>query len=215
MPSSILDLILNTRKTGTGAKDAKKELDGVRSSVKSVAAGAGLALGAGGAAFMLGKFLQDSVAQAAEAETAHVQLTNAIAGLGGRAGTSAKEVESLASSLMRMSTYDDEAIVGIETMAIRAGIAANQLPKFTQTVLDLAAATGESLPAAATLMVAAYDEPVAAINRLERSGLRLPAALEAQIAAMVKAGDMAGATAALLLQLFPVTLGAAAAAAPH
>jgi len=213
MASSILDLILNTRKTGTGAKDAKKELDGVTTSLKSLAAGAGMALGAGGAAFMLGKFLQDSVAQAAEAQKAHAQLTNTLANMGGSAGISAKGVESLALSLSRMSAVDDEAIVGIETMALRAGILAGQLPKFTETVLDLAAATGQSLPEAATLMVAAYDEPVAAINRLERSGLRLPAALETQIAAMVKAGDTAGATAALIKHLADVTGGSAAAAA--
>ncbi|HLC04075.1 MAG TPA: hypothetical protein VJK02_13640 [Anaerolineales bacterium] len=213
MPSSILDLILNTRKTGTGAKDAKKELDGVTTSLKSLAAGAGLALGAGGAAFMLGKFLSESVAQAAQAQQAHAQLTNAIAGLGAGAGVTAKSVEDLSLSLSRMSTYDDEAIVSVETIALRAGVAANQLPKFTQAVLDLAAATGESLPAAATVMVAAYDEPVAAINRLERSGLRLPAALEAQVAALAKAGDQAGATALLMEHLASVTGGAAAAAA--
>src|SRR3990172_369455 len=108
MPSSILDLILNTRKTGTGAKDAKKELDGVTSSLKSLAAGAGLALGAGGAAFMLGKFLQDSVAQAAEAQKAHAQLEAVIRSTGGAAGVTAREVDDLATSLARMTAYDDE-----------------------------------------------------------------------------------------------------------
>ena len=213
MAQSILELVLNTIKKGTGAKEAKKELDGVTSSIKSLAAGAGLALGAGGAVFMLGKFLKDSVAQAAEAQKAHAQLEAVIRSTGGAAGVTAREVEDLATSLARMTAYDDEAIVSAGSLLLTfKQIGSSVLPEATQAILDMSTAMGTDLKSSAIMIGKALNDPRIGLTALQRAGVTFTKGQRDLIQSFLDAGDAAGAQAVILRELNSEFGGSAAAA---
>ena len=104
-----------------------------------------------------------------------------------------------------------EVALGIEEIAIRSGaISQDQMPKFIQTVADLAAVTGDA-SSAATLLARAQEDPVGAMGKLVKAGILFSDDLKAQIKLMVKHGDQAGATALIMERVATATGGQAAA----
>lgn len=171
-----------------------------------------IALGVGAAGFAaLGTAMAFSLDQALGNEKIQASLAQAIKASGGAAGLTAEMANDLAQSFIGLAGGSDDAVLAIETVGIRAGtIAADEMPAFIQASLDLGAVMGDTA-GAAQLLARAQEDPIAAMGRLQRSGIVFTEDLKKQIAAMVKSGDAAGATALLMDRVAEATGGAAAA----
>lgn len=178
---------------------------------------------AGGAvAFALGGVLKDAFdavtsatgeffKSALDAEQQQAGLAALLKSTGGAAGLTADQVNGLAAKFRDLVGGSDEAVVSIEEVGIRSGsINAQEMPEFIKNVADLGAVMGDT-SAAATLLARAQEDPAAAFKRIERATGSYDKALEQQIAHMVKAGDVAGATKLIMDRVAETTGGAAAA----
>jgi hypothetical protein len=116
---SVLDLIIRSRKTGTGAKDAGKELGGLQ----SAAVKAAKAIGAAFLAIRFSEILKESTLLAARFETMGLVLEN----LAPRAGLTASQMRKLEDSLRD---------TGISMLGVREII-----PQLISAEIDLANAT--------------------------------------------------------------------------
>jgi hypothetical protein len=107
------------------------------------------------------------------------------------------------------AAFDDKDIVQATSGLIRYGhVAPGSLRPAMQVMTDLAAKTGD-VGSAGELMAKALAAPEKAAGKLARVGVILTSEQQAQIKAMVEAGDTAGAQALLLDQLAKATRGAA------
>ncbi len=128
-----------------------------------------------------------------------------------KAGFTIDSLNKLAQEFMNLAGGSDDAIMAIEEIGLRSGaISSEQMPAFIQSVLDLGTVMG-STEQAATLLARAQEDPVAAMGRLQRAGIIFSDSLKDQIKAMVKANDIAGATALIMDRVADATGGAAAA----
>ena len=64
------------------------------------------------------------------------------------------------------TSYDDEAIIGVQAQLASYGMTEAQILKTTDAILDYAAATGKDLPAAAEMMGKAFIGKTAALSKL-------------------------------------------------
>jgi hypothetical protein len=107
------------------------------------------------------------------------------------------------------AAFDDKAITQAASTLIRYGkVSAKNLRPAMVVMTDLAARTGD-VESAATLLAKALADPEKAAGKLSKQGIILTKGQQAQIKAMVKAGDVAGAQAVLLRELERITNGAA------
>lgn len=93
----------------------------------------------------------------------------------------------------------DEMVASIIEMGIRMGtITADQMPKFIQTTLDLAAATGMDAVSAARLLAQAQDDPISALGRFNKLGIKVDKETEKRIKLLVAQGKVEEANALLM-----------------
>ena len=157
-------------------------------------------------------FFTDGFSGALEAEQTLTRISGLITSTGGAAGLTVDDVSDLATQFMDLAGGSDDAVLAIEEMALRMGnISADEMPGFIQTVLDMAAATGTDAVAAARLLAQAQEDPISALSRLKRQGILVNEETEAQMKAMIEAGDTAGAYALLMDRVGQATGGQAAA----
>ncbi len=154
-------------------------------------------------------FFQDALA----GEQQQAGLAALIKSTGDASGLPQQQVNDLANKMKDLAGGSDEAVVAIEEIGIRSGaIAADQMPAFIQSTLDLGQVMGDT-SAAATLLARAQEDPIAALGKLQKAGIIFSADQKEQIKQMVKAGDTAGATALIMQRVADATGGAAAASA--
>lgn len=191
---------------------AKSKISGAMDNLGKVG---GVALTAGFAAASaavagLGVALGFSIAQALDAERGQARLAQVIQSTGGAAGLTQERANELAQEFMHLASGSDDAILAIEEIGLRSGtISSEQMPAFIQATLDLGAVMGDT-GAAATLLARAQEDPIAAMGRMQRSGIIFSDTLKDQIALLVKNNDMAGATALIMDRVAEATGGAAA-----
>lgn len=185
-----------------GVDNASDVLKNVAGAMTNVAAIAGGALAAG---------LALSVKEALDAEKTQAALAQVLKSTGNQAGLTQDKANELAQQFKDLAGGSDDAILALETIGLRAGtIAADQMPAFIQTSLDLGAVLGDNA-SAAELLARAQEDPLAAMARLNKAGIVFSASLKDQIKQLVKTGDTAGATALILDRVGEATGGAAAA----
>lgn len=159
-------------------------------------------------------FFKNGFSDALEAEQTMARLSSVIESTGGAAGLTIDRAAELGNEFAHLAGGSDDAVLAIEEMALRmGGISADEMPGFIQSTLDLAAATGTDAAGAARLLAQAQEDPISALGRLRRQGIQFTKEQEAQIKAMVKAGDSAGAFALVMDRVGEATAGAAAAQA--
>lgn len=168
---------------------------------------------AGAATEALVDFFSDSFAGALEAEQTIARLGQVIESTGGIAGLTVDEAEALADEFKHLAGGSDDAIISIIDMGLRMGtISEEEMPAFIQSTADLGAIMGDT-GRAAQLMARAQEDPVGTLGALRKAGILFTEDQEAQIKAMVKAGDTAGAYALLMDGVGAATEGAAQALA--
>lgn len=184
------------------------KLGGGLETVAKVGAGAAIAgIGA------LTGILYSSVRAASEAQKVEAQLDQVLKSTGGAAGMTKDEILNLANALSQVTPFEDEVIIGAETMLLQfKNIGEEVFPQATEMALDLAQRLGIDASSAAKLLGKALEEPGEGLLRLKQAGVAFTDEQEKMIDAMVKAGDTAGAQKYIMDQLEQSVGGAARAA---
>jgi len=186
-----------------GVGQAAERTDGPLGGFGGALGKVGLAAGAVGLAgtAVIG-VLSDLAREAMKAEDVQAQLNAVLESTGGVAGVSAEMADELATSLSKVTTFDDEAIKSSEALLLTfTNIGQNVFPAATETVLNMSQALGQDLQSSAVQLGKALQDPINGVTALRRVGVSLTDQQEAQIKAMVEAGDVAGAQAVILKEL--------------
>ena len=203
------DLIAALKKSGVELKDFgdKAEDSGgkIKSSwenLKGLGGELGLTMGLGQAIGMVQEFGAASIQAARESAQANAQLEAVLKSTGNAAGMTKGELENLAGALQNTTNFSDEAVMGGESLLLTfTRIGKDVLPQATETMLDMSQAMGQDVKSSAVQLGKALNDPVEGIDALTRVGVTFTAAQKEQIAAMVEAGDVAGAQRAILAEL--------------
>ncbi len=142
------------------------------------------------------------VTEAMEAEDITAQLNAVIASTGGVAGMTADEVNALAESLSTTTRFEDDAIVGAESLLLTfTNIGEDIFPQATSTMLDMSQALNQDLSSSAVQLGKALQDPILGVTALRRVGVNFNEEQAALIRTMVESGDVAGAQAYILKEL--------------
>ena len=161
---------------------------------------------AGGAAVI--GFGVKAVQAFAEAEQVAAQTAAVLKSTGGVAKVSAKDVDTLASSLSKMSGVDDEAIASGQNLLLTFTKVRNETGKgndifnqATKAALNMSVAMGTDMTSASMLMGKALNDPIKGMTALTRSGVSFTEAQKDQVKAMVASGDTMGAQKLILKEM--------------
>lgn len=190
-------------------KDQRTVLGSIDRGVSKFGNGVRNALGAIGIGFSLKAVIDATV----EAEKQFALLENAVAATDGAAGRTADQLRDMAGDLQKLSTFDDEAIMGAQQLLLRfKAIQGVNFDRAVESTLDLATVMGTDLNSAAKLLGKALEDPVKGATQLARSGVVLGDEQKKLIKLFVEAGDKARAQDVILKALNSSYAGAAAAA---
>ena len=160
--------------------------------------GLAAAAGIGAAAYALKGFVGDAM----EAQKIQTQTNAVLESTKGISGMTAKSVEDLANSLSKVIPVDDELIQQTENMLLTfTRVGKDIFPQATEAALNMATALGGDPVDAAMKLGKALNDPIAGVTALRKVGVMLTDQQKDQIAAMMKAGDVAGAQAVILKEL--------------
>lgn len=148
-----------------------------------------------------------------EQENVMAQLEARIRSTGAAAGYNARELAEMASSLQRVTTYDDEAIISSQGLLLSfTRIGHDVFPRATRAILDTATALHTDLDSATKLIGKALNDPIKGLTALSRAGVVFTDQQKAQIKTMVESGRVTEAQALALAELERRFGGSAAAA---
>lgn len=188
-----------------GARRSKSTLKNMQRDFTSVGkslAGAGLALTAGITA-PFAALIATSVSAAIESRDAIGQVTAALKSMGPVAGFTAEQLQKMGKDLQNISTFDDDEILRKVTANLLTfgSISGEQFKRAQVAAVDLATRMKTDLQSATILIGKALNDPIRGMAALRRVGIQLTDQQESQVAAMLKAGDVAGAQAIILGEL--------------
>ena len=113
------------------------------------------------------------VALASGSEDATARLSAAFESMGASAWTSMDELQSKATELMSTTTFDDEAIMGVQQRLLTFGeVTGEQFDAATLAALDMSAAWGTDVNSAAIMLGKALNDPIAGLTALSKSGVQ-------------------------------------------
>ena len=154
---------------------------------------------AGRAIVRVGK---DLVAAFEVQEQAEAKLAGVIRATGMAAGQSAAEMQNFASGLQSVTTFGDEAIIGMQAvLATFREIKGDVFDRTTEIALDLSATLGQDLRSSAIMLGKALQDPIVGLTAMSRAGITFTDTQKDMIRAMQEAGDMAGAQTLILDEL--------------
>lgn len=170
-------------------------------------------------------FGKDILASAEEATKGLAQTEAVIKSTGGAANVTNKEIGSLTDEISGFTAVEDDAIrqganllLTFTNVKNEVGDGNDIFNQATSTMVDMAAAMGTDVKGGAIQLGKALNDPVAGITALTRVGVTFTDQQKDQIAAMVEAGDVAGAQKVILAELnkeFGGSARAQATAADH
>jgi hypothetical protein len=117
-----------------------------------------------------------------------------------------------ASSLQRVSTFGDEAIISMLSVLGTFGNIAITTPRATQAILDMSTKLGTNLKEGAIQVGKALNDPTKGISALTRVGITFTDEQKKVIKSLQDTGDMAGAQGVILEELERQFAGSALAA---
>jgi hypothetical protein len=162
------------------------QLDGIKSKFGSIGTLIGVALGG----WSLAKLIQN----VAEADTVAAKLDNAFQNLGKNAGVTRQQLDDMAASVQRSTTFSDEAVKMAQTRLLTfTKIQGDTFERTIRASADMAAAMGTDVSSAARMLGRALQDPQMGMMLLRRQGVSLSAQQREMIQDMVKLGDTAGA----------------------
>lgn len=127
---------------------------------------------------------------------------------GGAARVSAKDVDTIATALMRYTGVSDETIRNGENLLLTFTNVRNEAGKgndiFTQAtsiMTDMSVALGQDTKSSAIQLGKALNDPIKGMTALQRVGVSFTQQQKDQVEAMVKSGDVLGAQKLILKEL--------------
>lgn len=149
----------------------------------------------------------------AESEAAIAQLNSALKNAGSIAGLTSKQFQDFASQMQRVTTFTDEAVVGVESILLSfKGLSGQTVLRATQAILDLSTRLKIDLTSGAKLVGKALEDPVQGLSRLSRAGVVFSDSQKQIIKDLVATGQIAAAQGLVLKNLEERFGGAAVAA---
>lgn len=212
MANTTLNVIMNTKKTGTGEKDLNTGLSGMKKGLGDVLQGltgfSMASLGAAGAAALIAGGLKKAVGEALEAERVMAATEAVIQSTGGAAGMSAEEISRLAESQSRLTSIDDETIQsGMNMLLTFKSIGEETFPRASQAMEDMAVAMAKGdtsaidLQGAAIQLGKALNDPIMGVSTLKRVGVQLSEEQQKAVRDFMEVNDVASAQAIILGEL--------------
>lgn len=192
-------------KDGLGESEdaAKKSASKIQQSLKSISdktGKLGTALSIGVTAPLVA-FGAASVQAAMDSESAMAELQAVIKSTGGVAGVTAKQVTDYATAMQKVTKFDDEAIIGGQSMLLTfTKIGKDVFPAASTAMLNMAEKFG-SVDQAAIQLGKALNDPVQGVGALRRVGVALSDQQEQQIKDFMAVGDVASAQKIILKEL--------------
>lgn len=181
--------------SGVGAQVKKSFSDAVPSS-----AAMGAAVAAAGAVVV--GFGVSSVKAFMEAQDASAQLDAVLKSTGGAAGVTKDALLEQATALQSVTKFSDEAVQATQGILLTfTNLKDDVLMDTTKVALDMAQALGMEGSAAAMQLGKALNDPATGMSKLQRVGVTFTEEQKKQAAAMVEAGDAAGAQRLMLEEL--------------
>lgn len=178
--------------------DANKSAQGLETTMKGIAGLAAIGFGLIGGI----DFLKDSVKAFNEADKAGAQLNATLASTGGVAGRTKEQLDKQAEALMKLSTFDDDAITGAQSLLLTfTNIRGEILDKTTPAILDLATKMGGDLQGATMLVARAMNDPISGLTMLSRKGITFTDSQKEMMKQMTLTGNIAGAQSMILEEL--------------
>lgn len=209
-----LDLIARTGKFTSGFANAERTVDKSTKRMMGVLGELKKEIGrvSVGAAFvgMIYKIAQQTI----EAEDTVRQLEARLKSTGGAAGVSSRELQVFAEELQAITTYTDDAILGMQGVLLTfTNIRGDVFKDATQSILDLSVALGQDLQSSAVQVGKALNDPIKGITALQRIGVAFSASQKRIIQDFIDVGDVASAQREILKKLQTAFGGAATTAA--
>lgn len=144
-----------------------------------------------------------SMQAARESKEAFGQVESALKSMGAASGRTAEQLQDAAAQLQAMSTFDDDDILRNVTANLLTfgNVSGEVFDRAQQAAVDLSARLGQDLQSSAIQLGKALNDPIKGITALARVGVSFTEQQQAQIKAMVEAGNVAGAQKAILAEL--------------
>lgn len=210
------DAILNII-FGANTKELDKALDGATKRLRDTASkmndvGKSLSIGLTAPIVAFGALATKNAVDSAKALA---QVQAAVTSTGGAAGRSVGQLEEMATSLQRMSLFDDDQILKEVTANLLTftNVTGTEFDKAQVAILNMSTRLGTDLTSASVQVGKALNDPIKGVTALGRAGVQFTAQQKAQITAMQESGDIAGAQAIILKELETQFGGASQAAA--
>jgi hypothetical protein len=210
------ELSTGFKKAGGEANTFAGKLKGVFAGVQKQSGVAGKAVGALGGAFVklagivtgivasafaalsLKNFLQASI----ENERVQAQLGATLKSTGEAAGRTRQQLNEMATSLQKVTTFGDEAINGAQALLLTfTKIRGDVFDDATRAILDVSTAMKVDLRSATIQVGKALNDPVKGMTALARSGITFTESQKAMVKQMVATGDVVGAQRLILKEL--------------
>lgn len=206
---AVLDLTADPSKLDSGLNEGKGKVTGALDGLKGVfgeATGTMLGQLSAGALRDIGRGIidvgKDITGAALDAEQAQAQLNAVIESTGGAAGVSAEAANEYADALSKVTMFDDEAILGGESMLLTfTNIGKDVFPEATKTILDMSQALGQDLQSSAMQLGKALNDPIQGVTALRRVGVQFTDDQEALIKTLVESGQTMEAQKLILAEL--------------
>lgn len=206
--TAVLTLETDNARLKRGLDDGERDASGWGGRIGGIAKTAILGL-TGVAALGVGL----SIKAAADAEKVSAQTAAVLASTHGVAGVTNQAVMDLATSLSRVTPFEDDVVQATENMLLTfTSIGKDVFPRATETALNMATALGEDTQAAAIQLGKAMNDPITGATALRRVGVALTEQQMEQIKVMQESGDLMGAQKVILDEL-SIEFGGAARAA--
>ena len=163
--------------------------------------------------------LKIGVEEFGQAQKVIAQTGAVLKSTGGVANVTARRVDSMAMSLMKLSGVDDETIAAGENLLLTFTKIRNETGKgnkifdqATLAMLNLSVAMGKDMNASAILVGKALNDPVKGVGALSKAGVQFTASQKDTIKALVESGNAMGAQKMILKELETQFAGSAKAA---
>src|SRR5258706_384148 len=177
-------------------------LKGFLGHMLAIAGGIGIVSAVGGAVGFLTSNIGDMVQSGMSANEALAQTNAVLTSTHGVAGVTAGAVAQLADHYMNLTGIQDDTVRSTENVLLTfTNIGKNIFPQTTGAVLDMATSLHEDFQSAAIQVGKALQDPIQGVTALQRVGVKLTDQQKEQVAAMMKAGDTAGAQKIILAEL--------------
>lgn len=155
-----------------------------------------------GGGYLIGRGIGAIINATIDAEKAQAQLAAVLKSTGGAAGLSADQLNKMAASLQAVTTFDDEAITGAQSLLLTfTKIGRDVFPQATETVLNMSQALGQDLKSSAVQLGKALNDPIQGVTALQRVGVSFTDTQKDLIKSLVETGRQSEAQKLILAEL--------------